>query len=150
MMMMRMMMTWSWWWWWTHTLSEVSSLPPALTVTLLLFCLLSLCCSKNANNSESEVVLHDLEVAAMADVILQGWGSVNNIAWLWHHVFDWRKQYYDYFDDCSNTFWLVLYLVKMPSSTLFLHQVQTEYFICTQYIVFLPVQFSFCRVSVIR
>ncbi|KAI3370475.1 hypothetical protein L3Q82_025239, partial [Scortum barcoo] len=28
--------------------------------------------SKNANNSESEVVLHELEVAAMADVILQG------------------------------------------------------------------------------
>lgn len=30
-------------------------------------------CSKNANNSESEVVLYELEVAAMADVILQGW-----------------------------------------------------------------------------
>lgn len=35
----------------------------------------SLCCafcSKNANNSESEVVLYELDVAAMADVILQG------------------------------------------------------------------------------
>lgn len=32
----------------------------------------SLCRSKNANNSESEVVSHELEVAAMADVILQG------------------------------------------------------------------------------
>lgn len=30
------------------------------------------CCSKNANNSESEVVLYELEVAAMARVILQG------------------------------------------------------------------------------
>lgn len=28
--------------------------------------------SKNANNSVSEVVLFELEVAAMADVILQG------------------------------------------------------------------------------
>lgn len=32
----------------------------------------TLCPSKNVNNSESEVVLHELEVAAMADVILQG------------------------------------------------------------------------------
>lgn len=32
--------------------------------------------SKNANNSESEVVQYELEVAAMADVILQGWGTV--------------------------------------------------------------------------
>lgn len=29
--------------------------------------------SKNANNSESEVVQFQLEVAAMADIILQGW-----------------------------------------------------------------------------
>lgn len=29
-------------------------------------------CSKNANNSESEVVQYELDVAAMADVILQG------------------------------------------------------------------------------
>lgn len=29
-------------------------------------------CSKNANNSESEVVPYQLEVAAMARVILQG------------------------------------------------------------------------------
>lgn len=34
--------------------------------------LLSFCSSKNANNSESEVVLYELQVAAMADVILQG------------------------------------------------------------------------------
>lgn len=35
------------------------------------------CCSKNANNSESEVVLYELEVAAMARAILQGWGYVS-------------------------------------------------------------------------
>lgn len=33
-------------------------------------------CSKNANNSESDVVLFELEVAVMADVILQGWGFI--------------------------------------------------------------------------
>lgn len=37
-----------------------------------LFSVVSVCRSKNANNSESEVVLYELEVAAMADVILQG------------------------------------------------------------------------------
>lgn len=37
---------------------------------------LSFCCSKNANNSESEMVLYELEVATMADVILQGWGFI--------------------------------------------------------------------------
>lgn len=36
-------------------------------VSIFLFC-----CSKNVNNSESEVVLYELEVVAMADVILQG------------------------------------------------------------------------------
>lgn len=39
-------------------------------------CCLFVCRSKNANNSESEVVLHELEVAAMASMILQGWGIV--------------------------------------------------------------------------
>lgn len=34
-------------------------------------------CSKNANNSESEVVLHQLEVAAVARAILQGWGCIS-------------------------------------------------------------------------
>lgn len=39
-------------------------------VKSLIYCFV--CCSKNANNSESEVVLYELEVVAMADVILQG------------------------------------------------------------------------------
>lgn len=34
-------------------------------------------CSKNANNSESEVVLYELEVAAMTRVILQGWACIS-------------------------------------------------------------------------
>lgn len=41
-------------------------------VKYLLLVFLRLCCSKNVNNSESELVLLELEVAALADVILQG------------------------------------------------------------------------------
>lgn len=33
---------------------------------------MKLFCSKNVNNSESEVVVYELEVAALADVLLQG------------------------------------------------------------------------------